>query len=335
MLIMNRVFRNKIVIEHLIAEGVIKNQRDLGIKMGYTNESAFSQVINEKVATPKDFTSKLKIIMPNLNEEWLINGTGSMIIGRVATMTPFESSEPIPNQQQALEQVMSGDHNVVFTDADSIGLKEYPVELVEEIKEEVREEIREEVIAEITKAESVPFVPSRIANNVQVEDIREYLEKKGDELERIKPGDLVGNPDSAERIRKTSMSPTFIPGDIVFVQFLDNIRNITDGQIYYFKMATRPTMIRRVKIEGDDLRLVADNPNFGDIITSFDEIVNVADIVGMFRSSFGNQYAEVEAVRAKKEQQIDNLIEEIRDAGKRTDVLMSQNLELMKKLLEK
>lgn len=200
---------------------------------------------------------------------------------------------------------------------------------------EVVEEIREEVRAEIIKAESVPYVPSRIANNTQVKDIREYIEKKGDELERIKPGDLVGEPDSAERVRKTSMSPTFNPGDVVFVQFLDNIRNITDGQIYYFKMATRPTMIRRVKIEGEHLRLVADNPSFGDIITTYDEIVNVADIVGMFRSSFGNQYAEIEALRAKKEQQIDNLIDEIRDAGKRTDVLMSQNLELMKKLLEK
>ena len=222
-----------------------------------------------------------------------------------------------------------------MSNEDNTPISLVPAQVIEEIKEEVREEIREEVIAEITKAESVPYVPSRIANNIQVENIREYLEKKGDELERIKPGDLVGDPDSAERIRKTSMSPTFIPGDVVFVQFLDNIKNITDGQIYYFKMATRPTMIRRVKIEGDYLRLVADNPNFGDIITSFDEIVNVADIVGMFRSSFGNQYAEVEAVRAKKEQQIDNLIDEIRDAGKRTDVLMHQNLELMKKLLEK
>ena len=314
---MSRVIRNKALIRHLIKVGVVKSQKDLGERMGYSNASSFSQVINEKVPEPKDFISKLKNILPELNDEWLTTGEGKMI--KVpATMTVFNAT---PEERQDAES--------------GVDLSVVPAEIVEEIKEEVREEIREEVIAEITKAESVPYVPSRIANNIQVENIREYLEKKGDELERIKPGDLVGDPDSAERIRKTSMSPTFIPGDVVFVQFLDNIKNITDGQIYYFKMATRPTMIRRVKIEGDYLRLVADNPNFGDIITSFDEIVNVADIVGMFRSSFGNQYAEVEAVRAKKEQQIDNLIDEIRDAGKRTDVLMHQNLELMKKLLEK
>ena len=258
-----------------------------------------------------------------------------------ATMNPHIDTTPIPDQHQALAQAMNDGHFVI-TEAESINMKEIPVEIVEEIREEVREEIREEVIAEIEKAESVPYVPSRIANNIQVGDIQEYLEKRGDELERIKPGDLVGNPDSAERIRKTSMSPTFIPGDVVFVQFLDNIKNITDGQIYYFKMATRPTMIRRVKIEGNQLRLIADNPNFGDIITSFDEIVNVADITGMFRSSFGNQYAEVEAVRAKKEQQIDNLIEqlsssmkEISKQGDRTDRIMNQNAELIRKILEK
>ena len=324
---MNRVFRNKILIEHLIAEGVIKNQRDLGVKMGYTNESAFSQVINEKVTTPKDFITKLKLIMPNLNEEWLVNGTGNMTTGRAAIMTPYEGNEPIPDQQQALAQAMDSGHTTIIADASNIDLKEIPVEIVEAIEEKVREEI--------TKAESVPFVSSRIANNIQVEDIREYLEKKGDELERIKPGDLVGNSDSAERIRKTSMSPTFIPGDVVFVQFLDDIKNITDGHIYYFKMATKPTMIRRVKIEGNYLRLVADNPNFGDIIASVDEIVNVADIVGMFRTSFGNQYAEIEALRAKKEKQIDNLIDEIRDSGKRTDRVMEQSFELMQKLMEK
>lgn len=251
-----------------------------------------------------------------------------------ATMKPAEDTTPIPDQHQALAQAMNDGHFII-TDAESINMKEIPVEIVEEIKEEFREEIREEVIAEITKTESVPYVPSSVANNILVEDIREYLEKKGDELERIKPGDLVGDAESAERVRKTSMSPTFIPGDIVFVQFLDNIKNITDGQIYYFKMATRPTMIRRVKIEGDYLRLVADNPNFGDIITSFNEIVNVADIVGMFRTSFGNQYAEIEALRAKKEKQINILIDEIRDSGKRTDRVMEQSFELMQKLMEK
>lgn len=47
--------------------------------MGYENESYFSQIINEKVETPKDFINKLKLIEPNLNEAWLESGNGTML----------------------------------------------------------------------------------------------------------------------------------------------------------------------------------------------------------------------------------------------------------------
>lgn len=228
----------------------------------------------------------------NVNSDYIWRGEGEMI--KVpATMTIYNPSS------EERQEVGEG-----------VDLSMYPAEVVEEIKAEVVEEIREEVRAEIAKSESVPLVSSKIANDTNVEDLQEFLKKKGDELEQIKPGDLVGNADTAERIRKTSMMPTFMPGDVVFVQFLEDKTNITDGHTYYFKMATKPTMIRKVKIEGDNLRLIAENPNFGDIITTFDEIVNVATIEGMFRSSFSNQYAEVESVRRKKDEQVDNLIEQ-------------------------
>lgn len=174
------------------------------------------------------------------------------------------------------------------------------------------EEIKAEAIEEIKAEESVPIVPSDIANTAEI-NVRKFIEKRGDELERISPNDLVQRADGAERVRKTSMMPTFMPGDIVFIEFLDDKTKIIDGHIYYFDTKTRPTMIRRVKFEGNKLRLIAENPMFGDIITSFDEILNIADIVGMFRSSFGNQYIEIEEVRKKKDSQIDKLIEHIGD----------------------
>ena len=46
--------------------------------MGYNNPSAFSQVINGKTQEPKLFTQKLKNIVPELNLDWLENGTGTM-----------------------------------------------------------------------------------------------------------------------------------------------------------------------------------------------------------------------------------------------------------------
>lgn len=288
---MNRIIRNKILINYIINEGIAKNQRDLGSKMGYKSDSAFSQVINEKVQEPKEFISKLKQFVPNLNEEWLTEGKGEML--KVpATLTVFH---PTAAEQQEL--------------AEGVDMKVVPAKVIEEIKAEVAEEIREEIIAEIEEAESVPLISSKVANDITI-NVRKFVEKRGDEMERIKPNDLVGDADVAERIRKGSMMPTFMPGDIVFVQFLDDKRVISDGHTYYFDIKDRPTIIRKVKVEGDKLRLIAENPSFGDIITTFDEVENVACIVGMFRSYFTNQYAEIEEVRRKKDEQIDNLIEQ-------------------------
>lgn len=76
---MNKLDRYKILIRHLTKSGIVASQRELGQKMGYNNPSAFSQVINGKTQEPKLFTQKLKDIVPNLNLEWLENGTGSML----------------------------------------------------------------------------------------------------------------------------------------------------------------------------------------------------------------------------------------------------------------
>lgn len=177
------------------------------------------------------------------------------------------------------------------------GVNEIPAEVVEEIKAEALNEV------------AVPIISAEIANETNL-DIRKYIDDKACELDHINPSDLTHQADGAERIRKTSMWPTFAPGDIVFVQFLKDKRNIIDGHTYYFDMRTRPTMIRKVKIEGEHLRLIAKNPSFGDIYVTFDDILNIADIVGLFRSSFGDQYDEIEAVRRKKDDQIDHLIEQ-------------------------
>ncbi len=84
---MNKVDRYKILVRYLVSIGVAANQKDLGSKMGYNNESAFSQVINGKTTEPKNFTEKLKNLMPDLNTEWLETGNGNMIVTSQATNT--------------------------------------------------------------------------------------------------------------------------------------------------------------------------------------------------------------------------------------------------------
>lgn len=60
-------------------QGIIESQKDLGYKMGYSNEATISQVINGKVKEPKDFIERLVRFVPSLNIEWLESGKGEML----------------------------------------------------------------------------------------------------------------------------------------------------------------------------------------------------------------------------------------------------------------
>ncbi len=77
---MNKIDRYKILVRYLISIGVATSQQELGTKIGYNNASAFSQVLNGKTTEPKNFTEKLKGLLPSLNLDWLENGTGAMLI---------------------------------------------------------------------------------------------------------------------------------------------------------------------------------------------------------------------------------------------------------------
>jgi hypothetical protein len=99
---------------------------------------------------------------------------------------------------------------------------------------------------------------------------------------------------------------------------------IIDGKTYYLETRCLPTMVRKVKIESDGrLRLIAKNPEFADIYIQEDDIKNIGKVVGMFRDTFGDQYDEIEAVRRKKDEQIDNLL--LQNGG-----LIEQNGEALK-----
>ena len=195
-----------------------------------------------------------------------------------------------------------------------------PATIIEEIKEEVVE------------AESVPLLSDHLTTATEV-DIRAYVEEKGDELERINPSQMLQQADLAERIMRTSMLPTFAPGDIIFIRFIKEKTKLIDGETYYFDLKSFPTMVRKVKIEGNKLRLIAQNPHFGDIITDRSDIVSVAKIVGLLRLTFSDYYSDVEEARKQKEEQISemidthtsqvhSLINEIKEFGKRENRLI-------------
>ena len=298
---MNRIIRNKILVNYIINEGIAKNQRELGTMMGYKSDSAFSQVINEKVQEPKEFISKLKQFVPDLNEDWLISGEGEML--KVpATLTVYG-----PTAEESKDM------------GDGIDMSAVPVEVVEEIKREIKEE------------DSVPIVPAEVAAKAET-DIKKYVNDNAAELEMFDPRSMTVTVDVAERVHTTSMLPTFVPGDVVFIRFLKDKTKIIDGRTYYFDTRTRPTMIRIVKLLPDGgLRLIAQNPRFGDIYTTFDDILNIAEIKGLYREQFADQFAEIEQVRRHKDKQLDSMLKQSTD-------LIEQNgqaLRIIRELINK
>lgn len=91
---MNRIDRNKTLVRHILNCGIASSQKDLGAKLGYANESSFSQIINEKVPYPKNFIERLTSILPELNVNWLLYGEGEMLC--VTNNTDVEECDDAP-----------------------------------------------------------------------------------------------------------------------------------------------------------------------------------------------------------------------------------------------
>lgn len=291
--------------------------KPIGITPHITSGSATSHIV--RVVVP----SEEKVVMPKRNAlnalKYAKRGKPKLVTpnpdGTVTIESVEQTTTPIPiaplqaNIDTGKTSPNENKEPITAENAEVIEL------IRKEIREEVIEEIREEVIEEIKQEEAIAVIPVEIANQVDV-DIKKYIEDNESELEKLTPSDLTGDVDGVEKIRKDSMSPTFVPGDRIFIKFLKHKSHIIDGGIYYFNLRNRPTMIRQVKIEGDKLRLIAFNTQYSDIVTDFNNVLRVAEVNGMYRSFFSNQYSETEAVRRKKDEQIDKLIDQNQEALK-------------------
>lgn len=180
----------------------------------------------------------------------------------------------------------------------------------------------EEIKEEIEAIESIPIIPENVTTRPNL-DIREYIEESGGELEHINPSQMLKHADMAEKIVSTSMLPTLQPEDIIFVRFLQDKMKIVDGHTYYIDSKNRPTMVRQVKVEeGNRIRLIAQNRQFGDIVMDRADILNIAVIVGLLRMNFSDQYSQLEALRTKKDAQIDKMLSMMEEKEKQQSKLI-------------
>lgn len=196
---------------------------------------------------------------------------------------------------------------------------------------ETIDEMRKEIKEEIEEVESFPVLPEDVSTSPNT-DILKYVEENGAELETINPNQLLlgAKVDVAERIKRTSMLPTFQPEDTVFIRFIKDKMKIVDGETYYLDCKNRPTMIRLVKFEPDGkLRLIAKNSQYGDIVIERSDVINIGVVVALFRMTFGDQYSELEelrrekeAEREKKDLQIDKMLEMMQAQGEQQSKLI-------------
>ena len=181
---------------------------------------------------------------------------------------------------------------------------------------------------------NIPVLPGEIINRRNL-DIYKYIQNNGSELISIDPRSLVEGAEFAMEILKDSMSPDIMQGDIVFLKFLPKTAKLHSGAMYFIDTPAYAGVIRDIYIEGDTMTLRARNPKYGDIVLDLEkDDITAANIIGIFRKNFTSSYSQIEAVRQKKDEQIDQflassskLIEEIQRRGDRVDRLIDKIME--------
>ena len=283
---------------------------------------------------------------PQLNRTWLLTGEGEMLVSaeepRIVEASIVRADEEVEVDIDAMAREQNVTElqiaTIIGESVDYIHrcnnklLPRHIIRLQKHFGEAVVDRcVKCSKAIEVEVVESFPVLPEAVAIKPNT-DLKEYIEENSSELEQVNPGQLLRSADMAERILRNSMYPTFVPGDIVFVQFLDAESKMNDGEIYYIKSRTRTSMIRQVKFEIEGkVRLIAQNERYADVLMPRCDIINVGTVVGMLRLTFGDQYSEMENLRRSKEEQLNRfihmqgeMIAEIRESGKRNDRLIEK-----------
>lgn len=196
---------------------------------------------------------------------------------------------------------------------------------------EAEEVVGDDMMYATKEDNSIPVLSDEIISRRNL-DIYKYVQNNGSELASIDPRSLVEGAEFAMEILKDSMSPDIAQGDIVFLKFLPKTAKLHSGSIYFIDTPAYAGVIRDVYIEGTTMTLRARNPKYGDIVLDMEtDHISAANIIGIFRKNFTSSYSQIEAVRQKKDEQIDQflatntkLIEEIQRRGERVDKLIDK-----------
>lgn len=241
---MNKIDRLKSLVRYAKTLGIVASQEEFGQKMGYTNPSAFSQVINGKSKEPKDFTKRMCSIVPLSSLEWLETGAGQMILDEAVTQTiTTNNGLAVANNGGSINYNTS--HN------------DY----------------------EVPYAEQIPVVPPTIVRQAGV-DILEYVQENMNKVE--KSSVIVNDMELTTWIPMPDdcMAPEIQKGDRLGLwAYPRGHENPIPGKIYAVDTMSNGTIVRYLFItpEGDYL-LRSQNPQLYP-----DFVVKKSDVIAIYK----------------------------------------------------
>ena len=89
--------RLKKLVNYAKYHGIAPTQKEFGEKLGYATEQYTSKIFSGRERNYADFAQKVKLLIPNLNVDWLLLGNGSMLLSSEQLTSDYISNATAEN----------------------------------------------------------------------------------------------------------------------------------------------------------------------------------------------------------------------------------------------
>jgi len=104
---MRKNYHLKKLFSYIQENNYMKNQSEVAEALGY-NAAYLSQIISGRKDVSQKFINKVKSIVPNISENWLVSGEGEMITDEMSSNDVFMASENQMDFRQMLIDTFRG-----------------------------------------------------------------------------------------------------------------------------------------------------------------------------------------------------------------------------------
>ena len=229
--------------------GIAEHQKDFAALMGYSNASAFSQVINGLVSEPLDFSRKMCDIIPNANLNWLLTGEGSMLKSSVPSIVTGANSGIVAQNNSG--NVYNG--AAVDTPSDE-------------------------------QTDEIPVIPRQLYEAADV-DVYEYITanevQTSPRVEQFPKHDLYYN------VYGDEMVPDFRPGDKLAISAYEvgKENKMIDGRVYVIDTKYNGLLLRVLRKAEGGFRAIPRNEYYSEEFIEAEDVVRVFRVLGLIRTN--------------------------------------------------